>query len=187
VNPAGEDALTKLLKAKNPSSGNPFLKSTIDAATRPILENLTETLDRTLPGRFTQGGQFVQPEGSSAFDRAAAIATRGATQEIGDISSQIAFGAYEGDQNRNIQRDQTKVAAAGQLSDIQAQEVDTLIKNLQAQALPRLVKDLGYERGLAQFQSQVENLLAALGIGAAASRPVTVGTSQGSGTQVGLK
>lgn len=82
-------------------TGNPFLQSAIQAAQRPTLQGLEESLSRSLPGRFTaEGGQFVQPQGSSAFDRAAALATRGVSQSIADIATNMGFGAYESERGR---------------------------------------------------------------------------------------
>lgn len=134
---------------------NPYLDAAIQAAQRPTLQGLEETLSRTLPGRFTQAGHFTQPKGSSAFDRAAAIATRGAADALADIATNMSFGAYESERNR-----QQQAIQLGQ------QEVDSMIKNLQAQGLPRLIEDLGIERGLAEFQRRSEALLKALAIAA---------------------
>ena len=152
---------------------NPYLDAAIRAAQRPTLEGLEETLSRTLPGRFTQAGQFVQPQGSSAFDRAAAIATRGAADALADIATNISFGAYESERGR-----QQQAIQLGQM------EVDTMIKNLQAQALPRLIEDLGIERGLQEFQRKSEALIKALAIAAgvpiAQQGTIVQGTSQSS-------
>lgn len=147
---------------------NPFFDAAVRAAQRPTLEGLTETLTRALPGRFTQAGQFVQPGGSSAFDRAAAIATRGAANAIGDIATNMGLGAYEGERGRQQQAVQLEQA-----------EVDTTIKNLQAQALPRLIQELGIERGLQLFQTRTTQLLQALQLAAGIGQPVTGQVSQG--------
>lgn len=132
---------------------NPFLQAAIEAAQRPTLQGLEETLGRTLPGRFTLSGQQTQPRGSSAFDRAAALATGQTATALGDIASQISFGAYEGERGRQQE-------AVG-LSQAQ---VDTTVKQLQAAALPRLIQDLGVERGLAEFQNRTEQLLKLLAV-----------------------
>lgn len=150
---------------------NPFLQAMIEAAQRPTLQGLEETLTRALPGRFTQAGQFVQPEGSSAFDRAAAIATRGAAQSLGDIATNIAGQAFEAERGR-----QQESIQLGQ------QEVQTMVQNLQAQALPRLVEDLGIERGLNEFQNRLQALLQAL---ATASGQTTVFGQESQGTSSG--
>lgn len=152
--------------------GNPFLDEAIRAAQRPTLEGLTETLGRTLPGRFTAAGQFTQPQGSSAFDRAAAIATRGAANALGDIATNMSFGNYESERGRQQQ--------AVQLSQ---QEVDTTIKNLQAQGLPRMIQDLGIERGMAMFQANTQALLEALKLIGGVASP-TIAT-QGQSTSTG--
>jgi hypothetical protein len=201
------------------ADSNPFSQAYIDQAQRQTMQNLEETLSRSLPGRFTQAGQMVQPQGSSAFDRAAAIATRGATQEMGDIATRISYqamadaqareaSALEGELGRRGQQglqtqqleagaqqnqldralgaseQQTQQELAG--SQIQTQEVDNLIKNLQAQALPRLIQDLGVERGMEAFNNNVNSLLAVLGIGAGVTRPVIAqeGSSKSTGFQL---
>lgn len=87
---------------------NPFLNAMIESAQRPTLQGLEETLSRTLPGRFTQAGHFVQPQGSSAFDRAAAIATRGAADAMGDIATKISYQSYDDERNRQLQSEITE-------------------------------------------------------------------------------
>lgn len=139
------------------NQGNPFMQAAIEAAQRPTLQGLSQTLTRDLPGRFTQAGQFTQPKGSSAFDRSAAIATRGAADAMGDIATKMSFQGYESERGRQQQSIQL-----GQ------QEVDTMIKNLQAQGLPRLIEDLGIQRGLEEFQGRITSLLQALQIAAGA-------------------
>lgn len=139
---------------------NPFLQSYIQASQRENLRGLEETLTRALPGRFTQGGQFVQPGGSSPFDRAAAIATEGVANANADIASNIGFGAYEAERQR-----QNEAVALGQ------QDVELGIQNLQAQALPRLIQEQGIERGTQIFQQNIQALLAVLQIATGAAAP----------------
>lgn len=143
------------------SGTNPFLQAAIEAAQRPTFQGLEEVLSRTLPGRFTQGGQFVQPQGSSAFDRAAAIASRGASQAAADIATNLSFGVHEAERGR--QQEAIGLSQA---------EVETSIQNLQAQALPRLIQDLGIERGMAEFQSRIQAILQALQLAGGAAAPV---------------
>lgn len=154
---------------------NPFLKSYIEAAQRPTLRGLEETLTRALPGRFTAAGQFVQPQGSSAFDRAAAIATEGAAKAVGDIATNIGFGAYESERGR-----QQQTIQLGQ------QEVQTVINNLQAQALPRLIQQYGIDQGVQEFRTRLNALLQVLATAGqlGAQQPLygTQATSEGSST-----
>lgn len=147
---------------------NPFLEAAITAAQRPTLEGLTQTLTRDLPGRFTSAGQFNQPQGSSAFDRAAAIATRGAANANADIATNMSMGAYESERGRQMQ--------AVPLSQ---QEVQTTISNLQAQALPRMIQENGIERGISLFKDQTQQLMQILGILAGVTQPTIATASQG--------
>lgn len=135
------------------AGGNPFFSAAVQAAQRPTLEGLTETLSRALPGRFTANGQMIQSNagdngGSSAFDRAAAIATRGAANAIGDIATNMGNTQF-------AQERQQQTAAAG----LDQTQVDQTIKGLQAAALPRLIQQNGLDKGLALFQQQTQNLL----------------------------
>lgn len=248
---------------------NPFLQSAIEAAQRPTLQGLEETLSRTLPGRFTQAGHLIQPGGSSAFDRAAAIASRGATQELGDIATRMSYNAFEAAQGREASALENELARRGQFglqtqsleagamqnqldralqvpgmeaqlqqigantdlalaqlptqmaetalrlaqargqeagtgltqaqtgtqnaqtdltqSQVRGSEVDTAIKNLQAQALPRLIQDMGLERGIEAFNNNVNSLLATLGIASGVTRPVVANESKSSSGSFQLK
>lgn len=151
------------------AGSNPFLQATIQAAQRPTLQGLEEVLSRTLPGRFTAAGQFVQPEGSSAFDRAAAIATRGAADALADIATNISFGAFESERGRQQE--------AIQLSQ---QEVATNIANLQAQALPRLIEQMGIEGGREEFARRLQTVLQALSVATGAPLQTVAQESSGS-------
>lgn len=152
--PTRADLLQKTLSGyflPGQEGSNPFLQATIEAAQRPTLQGLEETLSRALPGRFTQAGHFTNPQGSSAFDRAAAIATRGASQTLGDIATNIASGAYtseRGNQNEALK--------------LQSQDVQTTINALQAQALPRLIQQYGIDQGMEQFKTRIQAVLQAL-------------------------
>lgn len=201
-------------------NNNPFLQAAIQAAQRPTLEGLTQTLTRDLPGRFTQAGQFVQPGSSSAFDRAAAIATRGTANALGDIATNMSYSNYNdaaaraaaalgqyttGQQQANSQTQQltaeqqqqavsNSLAAQNQnnqnattASTVQGQDINNSIANLQAQALPRLIQDLGIERGTEAFNNNINSILAGLGIASGVTRPVVANSSSSSSGGFGLK
>lgn len=151
---------------------NPYLAQAITAAQRPVLDNLTQTLTRDLPGRFTQGGQFIQANtgdngGSSAFDRAAAIATQSAANMSTDIAAKIGSDAYTNErQNQNT---------AAQLDQTQVQ---TTINALQAEALPRLIQQYGLDQGTKLFQTSTQALLQLLGQIGQVQAPTLANTSQ---------
>ncbi len=138
-------------------NGNPFLDAAIRAAQRPTLEGLQETLSRTLPGRFTNAGNFIQPQGSSAFDRAAAITSRAALNTNADIASKMSYDAFNAERER-----QQQTIQLGQ------NEVNTMIEGLKANALPRLIQQAGVDKGIEIFNKQVESLLQALQIASGA-------------------
>ncbi len=158
---------------------NPFLQSQIEIAQRTSLQGLEELLTRVLPGRFTQAGQFTQPEGTSAFDRAAAIATRGVAQSNADIAGQLAFQGFESERGRQQE-------AAIALPQVSEAEVNTLISNLQAQALPRLIEQLGLEAGTEAFNQQINALLQVLAITSGTTQAVIGQKSTGSASGFNL-
>lgn len=197
----------------NANEANPFLDAAIRAAQRPTLQGLEETLSRTLPGRFTEAGQFKQPGGSSAFDRAGAIATRGASDALADIATNLSYATMEAERGRQFEaqegarsREDAQMKAeldrifgaregergrqneaAGLTSTLQTQEVDNMVKNLQAQALPRLINEYGIERGIEQFNNQVNTLLATLGIAQGVTAPSIGNSQKSSSAQLSLK
>lgn len=137
--------------------GNPFLAAAITAAQRPTLDNLTQTLTRDLPGRFTANGQLIQPNtgangGSSAFDRASALAFQSAANTSTDIAAKIGSDAY----GTGVAQQEN---AAGLAPGLDSAQVDNTIKSLQASALPRLIQQNGLDQGLQLFQQQTANLL----------------------------
>jgi hypothetical protein len=149
---------------------NPNLRGYIEAAQRPTLEGLEHLLSRVLPGRFAMAGQSTQPGGSSAFDRAAGDYSIKALREMGDIATKIAYPAYEAERGR-----QQEGIQLGQ------QEVQTMVSNLQASALPRLIQQQGIENGIAQFNETLKALLQALGI--ATNAPLVSIASEQKGTK----
>ncbi len=155
------------------AQGNPLIQQAIEAAQRPTLEGLQEVLGRTLPGRFAIGGQQTNQGESSAFDRAAAIATRGVSQSLADIATTISFGAQEAERGR-----QQQGVTLGQ------QELTVGVEALQVNALPRLIDQFGITEGTKQFQLRIQAVLEALQI--ATGTPLqTVGQEQQStGSQV---
>lgn len=157
-------------------NSNPFLDAVIKSAQRSTLTGLDTTLSRDLPGRFTAAGQSIASNGagsggSSAFDRAAATATSGVSQTLGDIATNIGSNAYGTE--RQLQQAAVPISQA---------EVDTTIKNLQAQALPRLIQENGIDRGIALFQQQTQSLLQLLQSIGAVAQPVIANTSQSQST-----
>lgn len=191
---------------------NPVTQAYVAAAQRQTQQALQETLTRSLPSQFANAGQNVAPGTSSAFDRAAAIATRGSADALGDIATNINYNnmndannraatalgqnssqnAAAGLQTQNLgvnaaqQGQQNATAAAQQQtagatanSNIQAQDVNTMVQNLQSQALPRLIQDLGVDRGMEAFNNNINSILGGLGIAAGVTRPV-IGNSSSS-------
>lgn len=161
---ASRDFLTSLLRG---GGENPFLADAIRAAQRPTLEAFQDVVMPRLKADFTRAGQFVQEGGSSPFDRAAALASRGLANSLADIATNISFGSFENERNRQLEA--ARVAPA-----VEAAELDRTVKGLQAAALPRLIEELGIERGIQEFTRRVQVLLEALRLGGSVSSPTAI-------------
>lgn len=158
--------------------GNPFLQSAITGAQRTTMDNLNQTLSRSLPGYFTANGQMISPNnngqgGSSAFDYAASNATKGAANAMGDIAANMSNNAF----NTGV----SQMQGAAQLSQ---QEVQSTIQNLQAQSLPRMIQQMGITNGLQLYQENLSGVLTLLNTIGGIAKPVVgqVGQSTGEAT-----
>lgn len=89
---SGRNASNWLLsrEALDPNS-NPALRATIDASTRPITQNLMESVFPALRTQGTQAGQF----GGSRRGIAEGLATGRASQAIGDTAAKVATAGYQ--------------------------------------------------------------------------------------------
>ncbi len=156
---------------------NPFLQSTIEAAQRPLLEKFSDITLPNLTSAFTAAGQRTGPGGSSAFDKARAIESRGLFNALGDIATKLAGENFQKERARQVQA----VTQAGQLS---TQEINSTIQGLQAVALPRLIEQFGIDKGLEEFNSRIDVVLKAIAL--AQNLPLfaqgqfSTGTSSGS-------
>ncbi len=136
-------------------ASNPFLQATIQSAQRPLIEQFQDITLPRLQSDFTAAGQRIQPEGSSAFDRSAALATRGLTNALGDIATTLSGQNFQQERNRQTQ-------AVTQASQLQTADVQNTIAGLQAVALPRLIEQFGIDRGLEEFNRRIQTVLAAI-------------------------
>lgn len=153
---AGSDTLAATARGDFvPQDGelDPFTSAAINAAIAPFQRQQEDFLRRTLPSAQLQAGQEFGPGASSAASRFGAVESADIAQRAAEAGAQIAFGQREAERGR-----QQEAIQLGQ------QEVQTTISNLQAQALPRLISELGIERGLSEFQNRMQSLLQALAV-----------------------
>lgn len=140
------------------------------AIQRPVLQAFEEATRQNV-GAFTRAGQRVQE--SSPFFRAQAISERGLADALADIE----VGLREAERGRQQE-------AAAQAEAIDATKAATQIQRLQVTALPRLVEDLGIQRGIEAFNQRVRTILAILGVTADVTRTVPGTFSESFGLQV---
>jgi len=182
VNPAVGSYLSTVL---NPSyAGNiaqsPAVQQAISSAIAPMESTFQNVTMPQLKGNFvangavlngpgqTNGGQpGMNPAsggGSSAFDKAAAIAQTGLAQAEGQTAGGIVNNAMS-----NAMQQQSQ--GATQAQTLSTTQVNNLVTSLQAEALPRLIQQYGLDQGLQEFNNRVQTMLEALGIGAQISGP----------------
>lgn len=143
---------------------NPALQDVINFTTQNINEQFNAQ-DLEARSLFARAGQSL-PE-SSPFAQAQAESNTGRLDAIGENTANILFGAFEAERGRQVQAQQQAQQNA-QFEFAQAQEV------LQAEALPRLVDQLGLDKGLQEFENRLATLTSALGLATGAAAP-TVG------------
>lgn len=128
-------------------TSNPFLAATIDAAVRPIMEQFGQD---TLANRsaFTRAGQTIAPpgRGSSPFEMAQALLTRGVANAVGDTSANIAYSNYAAERDRQVNAGNAAELLAGM-------DQNQLVTALSAAGLPREVLDTALQRRAGAFET----------------------------------
>lgn len=166
----GRDLLSKTIQGDF-LQNNPFLEGAINAATRPVIDRFNEV---TLPGvisQFKNAGQTIRNDpnrvGSSAFLNQVRLADKDLINAVGDISSNLSF--------QNFNQERSRQAQAGLAAEeITSRELDNAVKSLQSLQLPRLIEQLGVDRGLEEFRRRTESLLQLLQLGGG----IATGTTQ---------
>lgn len=196
------------------AEGNPFLSGMIEAATRPVLEAYERIGLPQLKRAFTARGHTIQPESSSPFDMAAAMAQGDVLNQVGDRATQLSYQAFGDERNRQMAAagmvpealqaelarmtealgarsafDESelrqRLAAVEGATGLSESQMRQSIQALQASALPRMIKQMGIDQGTAEFQRRLSVLLQVLQMGGALASP-TVGQIGGIPQQSGL-
>ncbi len=131
-------------------------------------------------GKFTQAGQRVQE--SSPFARASAITSRGLSDALSRTAADI-FKTERGFQEQAAAGEEAQTAARAQAN---AAKAEALTARLSAVALPRLVADLGLERGQEEFARRMEVLLNLFGLSVQATQVVVAGFGSASSAEGGI-
>ena len=175
-NPLMSSASGALQNILNPNflnvGTNPYLAGAIQSALYPTIRNFQSTTIPELLSRYTGGNQQVQGQGSSSFANAADLASLDLNQSLLGTASGMASSAYQQGIGQQLQ-------AASQASGLQTSELQNLVTAGQQAALPQLVQDLGIQRGLQQYNNNINTLMEALRIAAGGSSPTVAVSSQG--------
>lgn len=97
---AGRDTMTSTARGDflNPES-NPYLKSTYDAAARPMVENYRAAVAPGVDAGATAAGRY----GSGAWNNEHARKEDGLARGLGDLSTSIYGGNYQAERGRQMQ------------------------------------------------------------------------------------
>ena len=188
-------------------ASSPQTQAAINAAINPLINTFQQQTIPGITGQFTAAGQrtgggagasgtnmsvndFNQQtgmgqaisgnpgQGSSAFDQARVNAENNLMAQEGAVAGGITNQAYQ----TGLQQQSN---AINQSSALGTQEINNVIQDLQAQALPRLIQQYGINAGLQLYQSQVQSILQSLGLQAQAAQPAIGFRSSGGGSQKG--
>jgi hypothetical protein len=77
---------------------NPYLKSAMDAATRPMTEAFTQDVMPVIDAAFSSGGRY----GSGLQANQQARAAEGYLQSLGDVGSRMAYSNYADERGRQV-------------------------------------------------------------------------------------
>lgn len=96
---AAQGQLTKTLSGSYLKQGNPYLQGAIGAATRPMVDAYNQQVAPGLDSTFSAAGRY----GSGAHAMGASNAATGLMNQIGDVSSNMAYQNYS-DERQNQMR-----------------------------------------------------------------------------------
>lgn len=176
---AASGLLTDTLGGKylNPDS-NPYLAQSIEDAIAPLRQEYQDTIMPNLRIGFTQSGQTINPNGSSVFDRASALAANEYMRNVSATATKIASDNYTAERDR-------QAAAVDQQTALDTSKVNNLVSTLNAVALPRLIEQYGIDAGVEEFRTRMQSLLQLLGLSAGSSGVSNAGV-QGSEASTGV-
>ncbi len=154
---------------------NPFLQATINTAQQPLIDQFSRQIVPQLLARFTAAGQNVNGAGSSAFANAANNSANDYEHNLGAIASDIAGKNYTAERGNQM-------TATNQANTLSNDSMTRLNSALQAASLPQMVQDLGIQRGLAEYNTRMTNVLQAIQLALNGTQPAMAGSSKSSGT-----
>ena len=185
-----------------PISGNEqdLVRSAVEQAdtNNPLARATRSLANRTAEGEFLTGGRILEEGVASALDptraaierlglpttgseltasggrvatgenpfaTAANIAITGGQNALSDLETSVRSQSFLAEAAR--QQEAIKLA-----SDVASGGLKKTILGLKAAALPRLIEDLGIQRGLAEFNDRINRLLESISTGVAIGAPV---------------
>lgn len=157
-------------------TGNPYFQGAVTAATRPVMQQLTEQMLPSIQSEAIGAGQM----GSSRQGIAEGIAMRGAMDQIGDITSQMGNQAYMAGLDSRM----NALGMAPQIQNLGFAPADAMRQiGAEEQALQQAQIDADKERYMYNQQSpytQLQQYAQVLG------RPTVLGSSSSSGQSFNL-
>ena len=156
---------------------NPGFADLLSYTNRAISDEFDKE-DLAQRGLFSRAGQLL-PE-SSPFAQASVDLSKARMDAIGRNTAALTSGIYESERGRQTQAIEQRRANA-------SFEFERQFEGLQANALPRLIDEIGFERGFAEYKSRIDSLMLALGITADVSAPALGTFSKGSGIAWGIQ
>lgn len=181
---AANSWLSQVLNPAYPASiaTSPITQQAVSAAINPMVSAFQNTTIPGLQGQFTAAGQSLNPNataanpqgGSSAFNKAYGVAQTGLDQSMASAASNIENAAYQTGLGQ-------QTAAAESAPSIQGQEINNTLNSLTGASLPQLVQQQGINTALQTWQSRIQTMLTALGLGGQVAQPAIANNQQASG------
>lgn len=185
-------------RTMDPAS-NPNLEASIRTAQRPLLQQFEDEL-AGLTSAATRYGQYTGGNASSPFEAARMRLQGDLAGALGDVSTRLVAENFSAERQRQLELlglqsgafesgANRALTAATAIPGVARGQLETLMTALEAQALPRMVEQLGIEQGTAEFNRQQQQFMQLLGLALSGSSggvgTVTVPGTEGSTGLIG--
>ncbi len=156
--------------------GNAGLDAAVKSAVDPTRGAIASLDLPQLSPKLDASGNRIVTAGDNPFTTAAQIGVTGAENALSDIERAV--------RSESFQREETRRQEAIKLaSDVASGALKKTILGLKAAALPRLIEDLGIQRGLVEYNDRINRLLETINVGVQIGAPVAAKTAGSPGSK----
>jgi hypothetical protein len=160
--------------------------SQLDFQNDPAFQKILDFSQRRLAGGFNQREEEIKAlfaragqelPNSSPFAESQSRIFESRTQAATDLEAQLIGQEFGAARDRQM-------LAGTQLSNLETQRLERALSTLEANGLPRLIRDMGLERGREEFARRQDQILKLIGLQTEAASPHLAGTGKSSSVSI---